>query len=412
MRVVSRASVVFSLVLIVAIVVGYLGRTSELSEVRDERLVRAAEVGAARVDALVNATNVAVASASDPTAAISSIRSVYPEVAVCAADDDSSACDGPEELDARVPTLDDAGAPQVVSGDRLITITAGNGRLAVAVATRPVVTDAFVDESWSVWATTLEPERGAGSIVESDGIRQTSARVVAAPGTYVVATAPSAVALPTAERNFYVVVSVLGVLLFGLAGTMLVIEQRSLRERATFDPLTHLPNRGEFERRAEDALVTAERQEQQVCLLLFDLNGFKQINDTYGHHAGDELLQVVGRRLAGSVRGGDTVARWGGDEFVALMPGMVSEEMAVRRAREIAEKVAGRTRLDGVRDAVRVTVSVGVAMCPAHGTDLDTLVDAADEAMYRAKRQGATTALAHAPRSSAPAPTDPLGTAI
>ncbi len=397
MRVVSRASVVFSLVLIVAIAVGYLGRTSELSEVRDERLIRAAEVGAARVDALVNASIVAVDTAADPSAAVTSIRSVYPEVAACAFDGDVSSCAGPTGFDTRVPELASGGRPVVVSDEELITITVGDEALALAVTTRPVVTDAFVEDDWSVWATTVEPELGAGNIVEDNGLRQTAASVLAAPGTFVVAQAPAAVALPTAERNFYLVVSALGLLLFGLAGTTLLIEQRSLRERATFDALTRLPNRGEFERRAEDSLATA-RDDEQMCLLLFDLNGFKQINDTHGHQAGDELLQVIGRRLSTAVRAGDLVARWGGDEFVALMPGMVSEEMAVRRARDIAEKVAGRTRLDGVRDAVRVTVSVGIAMAPIHGTELDDLVDAADEAMYRAKRDGSTTAIAQPAR--------------
>lgn len=407
MRVVSRASVVFSLVLIVAIAVGYLGRSSELSEVRDERLIRAAEVGAARVDALVNASMVAVGSAFDPAAAVSSIREVYPEVAACAYDGQASACAGPQGFDTRIPELDTGAHPVVVSDDDLITISVGDGALALAVTTRPVVTDAFIDDDWSVWATTVEPERGAGTLVEAGDVRQTSASVVAAPGTFVVAEAPASVALPTAERNFYLIASALGVLLFGLAGTTLLIEQRSLRERATFDSLTHLPNRGEFERRAEDSLA-ANRPGDQTCLLLFDLNGFKQINDTYGHQAGDELLQVIGRRLSSAVRGGDLVARWGGDEFVALMPGMVSEEMAVRRAREIAEKVGGRTRLDGVRDSVRVTVSVGVAMAPAHGTDLDGLVDAADEAMYRAKRDRSTTAIARSDRPATPSTVGPV----
>jgi diguanylate cyclase (GGDEF)-like protein len=139
----------------------------------------------------------------------------------------------------------------------------------------------------------------------------------------------------------------------------------------------------------------ADRSGESVGLLLFDLNEFKQVNDTYGHPVGDELLRVVGRRLASAVRDVDLVARWGGDEFVALMPGMSSEEMGVRRARQIAELVSGRTRVDGVPEALRVRVSVGVALAPMHATELDDLLEAADEAMYRAKRDHTTTAIAH-----------------
>jgi diguanylate cyclase (GGDEF)-like protein len=173
-----------------------------------------------------------------------------------------------------------------------------------------------------------------------------------------------------------------------LGGATLVGEQRSLLERASFDPLTKLPNRGEFERRAADLLADAERQGSNVCLLLFDLNGFKLVNDTYGHYAGDEMLRVVGSRLRKAVRDGDVVARWGGDEFVVMMPGIGSDEMGAKRADQLAEQVAGRTRLEGVPDALRVKVSVGVAVWPRHGGELQDLVEAADQAMYHAKRDG------------------------
>ena len=104
-----------------------------------------------------------------------------------------------------------------------------------------------------------------------------------------------------------------------------------------------------------------------MCLLLFDLNGFKLVNDTYGHQAGDEMLKVVGSRLRKAVREGDIVARWGGDEFVVVMPGIADEEMGAKRAQQLADQIAGRTRLEGVPEALRVKVSVGVALWPQHG---------------------------------------------
>jgi diguanylate cyclase (GGDEF)-like protein len=122
--------------------------------------------------------------------------------------------------------------------------------------------------------------------------------------------------------------------------------------------------------------------------MLFDLNGFKLVNDTYGHHAGDEMLRVVGSRLRKAVRDHDVVARWGGDEFVVMMPGIADVEMGARRAQQLADQISGRTRLDGINEALRVKVSVGVAIWPKHGVELQTLVEAADKAMYQAKRDG------------------------
>jgi diguanylate cyclase (GGDEF)-like protein len=114
------------------------------------------------------------------------------------------------------------------------------------------------------------------------------------------------------------------------------------------------------------------------------------VNDTYGHHAGDEMLRVVGSRLRKAVRDDDIVARWGGDEFVVMMPGTADTEMAIKRAEQLAEQVSGRTRIEGVAEALRVRVSVGVAIWPRHGAELQALVEAADQAMYQAKRDGDT----------------------
>ena len=385
---------VFSLVLVVAIAVGYLGRRSEVAEVRDQELTRAAEVGAARVDAVVDASRVAAMSADSPSAAVRAVRSTYPSVSACAGNVDESSCEGP--LSQQLATVDlvpDDDLLEVTARDDVVIIEADGPSIAIRIVA-PIDQWSGGSDDIEVVASTLQPTQGVGSLVESNGRRQTSAAVLSAPGTYVLAETSAAIRLPADEERFYALVAGLAVLLLLLAGTNLISEQRVLRERATFDALTKLPNRSEFHRRALEVLAAAERQEFPVCLLLFDLNGFKQINDTYGHQVGDELLRIVGQRLATSVRSDDLVARWGGDEFVALMPGMESEEMAVRRGRQIAECVAGRARIDGVADALRVRTSVGVALWPAHADDFDALLEAADDAMYRAKREGAVAAVA------------------
>jgi diguanylate cyclase (GGDEF)-like protein len=277
------------------------------------------------------------------------------------------------------------------------------GPMVSVVAQVPVNAVAERGET-SVWATTFLP---SGTMVEEfaveDGIRQIAVTVESAPGVFVVANTQDAVSLPKDERQFYLLIFSLAVILLVLAGATLVAEQRSLVERASFDPLTKLPNRGEFERRAADAILAAERQDTGICLLLFDLNGFKLVNDTYGHAAGDEMLRVVGSRLRKAVRDHDIVARWGGDEFVVMMPGISDQEMGAKRAQQLADQVAGRTRIDGVADALRVRVSVGVAIWPSHGVELPALVEAADQAMYQAKREGETWHVASEPATD-PAP--------
>ena len=399
MRVVRRASLIFSLTLIVAIAVGYVARRVEMAGQRDQALAAAAEVGATRMSAVVGAIEVAAGSGTDPAVTAGALVAEHPELGVCVVDATSDTeCDG----DGQQPTAIAAdlradrvsgefkrGAAAVNAYDSLIIIKA-NGPTVSVVA--QLAADDIVDRGdIAVWASTILPENTtAGHYAVEDGIRQTAIEVESTPGLWVLARTADAVHLPDGERQFYLLIFTLAVVLLVLAGATLVAEQRSLLERASFDPLTKLPNRGEFERRAADAIANAERQGAEVCLLLFDLNGFKMVNDTYGHHAGDEMLRVVGSRLRKAVRDDDIVARWGGDEFVVMMPGIGDNEMGIKRAEQLAEQVSGRTRLEGVAEALRVRVSVGVAIWPRHGADLQSLVEAADQAMYQAKRDGGT----------------------
>ena len=120
----------------------------------------------------------------------------------------------------------------------------------------------------------------------------------------------------------YLVLLALGTVLMALAGWTFLLDRRILERRATTDELTGLVNRREFERITEESLLAADRFNTGVCLMLIDLNGFKQINDTLGHQFGDLVLQAAAERLRSAVRDTDVVGRWGGDEFVILLPGI------------------------------------------------------------------------------------------
>ncbi|MFC7517298.1 diguanylate cyclase domain-containing protein [Herbaspirillum sp. GCM10030257] len=156
-----------------------------------------------------------------------------------------------------------------------------------------------------------------------------------------------------------------------------------LQHTAHHDMLTNLPNRGLLYDRLESALARAERQHGKLSLLFMDLNGFKQVNDQYGHGAGDLLLQEVARRLSEAVRHSDTVARIGGDEFVVLLESVHLQEHIT----SVVEKVRGAFdqsfNLDG--HLVRVTPSIGIAHYPEHGDRAQQLLKHADNAMYAAK---------------------------
>ena len=174
---------------------------------------------------------------------------------------------------------------------------------------------------------------------------------------------------------------------------MALVPLRTELERlATTDPLTGLANRRELDRRAEQALVAAPDAEGQrvVGLLLLDLDGFKPVNDTLGHLAGDELLVVVSRRLAGVVRKEDVVARVGGDEFVVLMPDLGSASEAADLADRVVHLLDDPVSLPAFSpEPVRVTASVGVSVASAGaGASLRSLLREADRRLYAAKRQG------------------------
>ncbi|SDT66213.1 putative bifunctional diguanylate cyclase/phosphodiesterase [Actinoplanes derwentensis] len=180
-------------------------------------------------------------------------------------------------------------------------------------------------------------------------------------------------------------------LLLVLCAGVLLTHQRRIegqavesRYRALHDELTGLANRALLADEIEKTLRVAERDGEAVGLLLLDLNKFKEVNDTLGHHAGDLLLQEVGTRLTSAVRNSDTVARLGGDEFAVLMPQILSPEHCSEIARRLLDSLEGPADLDGV--TVDISGSVGAAVFPLHSATGTELLQHADIAMYTAKR--------------------------
>ena len=154
--------------------------------------------------------------------------------------------------------------------------------------------------------------------------------------------------------------------------------------QANHDALTGLPNRAQLHERVSSALAAAELRGGRVGMLLMDLDGFKEINDTLGHHHGDVLLQRIAERLKASTRPADLVARLGGDEFAVLLPDIGETDDAVAVARRTLAELEGPVHIHGVDLDVRA--SVGIACFPDHGHDVDELLSGADMAMYRAKQ--------------------------
>jgi diguanylate cyclase (GGDEF)-like protein/PAS domain S-box-containing protein len=155
---------------------------------------------------------------------------------------------------------------------------------------------------------------------------------------------------------------------------------------AKHDFLTGLPNRMLLLDRAEQAITVARRHQRCVGLLFLDLDGFKQVNDTFGHQVGDKLLQSVAGRLLDCVRESDTVSRQGGDEFVVLLSEVDSSDAVAAIARRMIASVNQPHLIDG--DALRVSASIGASVYPLDGPDAATLIKHADVAMYQAKHGG------------------------
>ena len=181
-----------------------------------------------------------------------------------------------------------------------------------------------------------------------------------------------------------------------------VLESRfdNLSHLANFDMLTGLPNRRLFMDRLAPMMHKSRRPEDSFTLIFIDLDGFKAINDTWGHHVGDRVLQTTARRLTAMVRESDTVARLGGDEFVVIARSLVGDTDIHSFCNKAIQTLSQPFKVEN--QTMQVGCSLGCAEFPRHGEDEVTLLNHADAAMYRAKAAGGNSYSIYTPMQDAP----------
>jgi diguanylate cyclase (GGDEF)-like protein/PAS domain S-box-containing protein len=162
--------------------------------------------------------------------------------------------------------------------------------------------------------------------------------------------------------------------------------QERIRRLALYDPLTGLANRHLFFDRMEQALARARRGKTLVGLLYIDLDGFKEVNDTFGHKTGDRFLKIIAHRISGSIRESDTAARIGGDEFVVILPGLDAKEEVWPVVHKIRTCFLDKALILR-QESFLVRASIGVSFYPVDADNPDDLLRKADEAMYQAKQE-------------------------
>jgi diguanylate cyclase (GGDEF)-like protein len=244
---------------------------------------------------------------------------------------------------------------------------------------------------WVIAAATPVPVGGQGHAILHFEVPIQALRKAAqadANEWYVVVDATT----PAALRPSKAAQGVLALMVLALVGLGLALGRQSAAVRrgaertahqAMHDELTGLPNRMLFRAHMERAIAVAHRDGIQTAVMLMDVDQFREINDTLGHHAGDRVIAAVAARLRGVLRSSDTLARLGGDEFAILMPRVTDEAAAVQLAGRIRTALSAPLILHGVLLDIRV--SIGVAVYPDHGDEVNSLVQRAEIAMYVAK---------------------------
>jgi diguanylate cyclase (GGDEF)-like protein len=410
MRLIRLGALVGSVVLLVATTVSMVNSRSELRSEQDARVLATVLVADQSVESTIARAGAVVELANELTDPAELVTSFGDDVSACTASDDVPRC-----TDVDLFALSGFGTAAAASvqqrepalvvdetTESLLMVSRGDATAAVRLPVGALIDEraaatiaeygAAVDIELS--ATPTDGVGRVGPLTTDDRRVITDTLGLANDGGSVRVTASIVddVGLLGDDAVAYLVLLALGTVLMALAAWTFLLDRRALERRATTDELTGLVNRREFERITEESLLAADRFNTGACLMLIDLNGFKQINDTLGHQFGDLVLQAAAARLRLAVRDTDVVGRWGGDEFVILLPG-IEDGTGVRASAERIGRSLGDTPIVG---DVTVTAAIGAALFPRHGQDLDTLISAADIAMYSAKTTGVTHRLADA----------------
>jgi diguanylate cyclase (GGDEF)-like protein len=170
-----------------------------------------------------------------------------------------------------------------------------------------------------------------------------------------------------------------------------------LSRKAAYDPLTGLYNRRQMDETLRAEALHAIQRKSVIGIIMADIDHFKTINDTYGHHAGDLMLQAIARILKESVRAADSVCRYGGEEFIIILPG-ASLDIIERIAEKIRIQFEGH-KLEHENQTVQATISLGVASFPQHANSLEQVIQHADKALYQAKRGGRNRVVLYSPEN-------------
>ncbi|MGI9645717.1 MAG: diguanylate cyclase [Ilumatobacteraceae bacterium] len=408
MRYVRLGALFGSLVLLVATSVSLFNRRAELRNEQDIRVVAASLGAESGIESTILRAKAIAEVAGPESSADDVVESFGAGAAACVASDGDVMCTGPDLISLR--SFGAAAAGSAADGGRAIAVAdpVSESVLVVSRSDRTVAVQlpaaAFVD---AVNANQLPGDDATVAIVISESSAESERSppidvdgrraVLSVDGeslnrgsVEVTASVADEVGIGGDAPLLFGTLLAFGTILLALAGWTFLVERRSLEHQATTDELTGLANRREFERVSDEALTMSERFGTGLCVMLIDLNGFKQVNDTMGHQFGDVVLKACAERLTSAVRETDVVGRWGGDEFVILLPGL-EDGTAVRNS---AERIATGLSRTPVAGDVYISGSVGAALYPRHGTTLDELMRNADAAMYGAKSSGVTLRVA------------------
>lgn len=430
MRFIRLAAMIGSLILLVATLTSVVHRRGDLRDAQaatvEQSSLLASQSIRQSIDGVRQDVHLAANAASNPgvdsAALADELMLFFPDAEVCVTDvmgctgadlfalgdiaelaaiseqsADEASIDASIQADSTAIAVDTSSESLLVV--RQVRTDAGVGVVAMRVPVASLLTPrvmATVEADDGVIIVDSRSQSAIDEISEAelDGDRRFVVETIGAPFTtgslQVTSEATRSVGIAGEATVRYAALLALGTVLLALAGWTFLVERRQLEKRATTDELTNLINRREFERVSDDALDMADRFNTGLCVMVIDLNGFKQVNDTLGHQFGDLVLAASAERLVDAVRDTDVVGRWGGDEFVILLPGL-AERTAVRHS---AERIWNRLAGTPVVGDTVMTASIGAAIFPRHGTSLEALMRAADVAMYEAKTTGVSHRIA------------------